>query len=181
MAEETSPPTLEQSPPGRRQFLGWLIGGITGFIGTAVGIPYVGAVVSSATAPAEAPTIRLGKLSEFPQGQPTLAQFTITHTDGWLETQEGRAVWVIRNSDQDITVYNGRCTHLGCAFNWRATGANSNHFVCPCHDGVFALDGSVTSGPPPRRLDTLSAKVVNGDLVITFQDFRPGVPEKTPA
>jgi len=50
--------------------------------------------------------------------------------------------------------------------------------VCPCHDGVFAEDGSVVSGPPPRPLDTLSAEVVDGTLVIEYEDFRPGTTAK---
>jgi len=182
VAEAISPPSEELNAVSRRRFLGWLIGGISGFIGAAVGIPYVGALLSSAAGPKAAmTTIRLGKLTDFPEGQPTLAQFTITRTDGWVQTQEGRAVWVIRSGAQEMTVYNGRCTHLGCAYNWRSKGDNSDHFVCPCHDGVFAKDGHVVSGPPPRQLDTLPVKVENDNLLITYQDFRPGVPEKTPA
>lgn len=180
MADAISPSNAERNDVTRRWFLGWLIGGISAFIGAAVGIPYVGAVLSAVAGKKEATTIRLGKLSDFPEGQPTLAQFTVTRTDGWVQAQEGRSVWVIRNGAQDVTVYNGRCTHLGCAYNWQTKGANSDHFVCPCHDGVFAKDGSVVSGPPPRRLDTLPAKMENDNLVITFQDFRPGVPEKAP-
>lgn len=181
MADEILPPNADHNEVTRRQFLGWLIGGVVAFVSTAVGIPYIGALLSAASGQKEPTTIRLGKLSDFPEGQPTLAQFTITRTDGWVKTQEGRSVWVIHNKDQDFTVYNGRCTHLGCAYNWRTTEPYSDKFVCPCHDGIYAKDGSIVSGPQPRRLDTLSAKVENEDLFIVYEDFRPGIPEKTPA
>lgn len=176
-----SPIPEERDTPKRRQFLGWLIGGIAGFIGTALGIPWIGALLSAVGGQPEATIIRLGNLANFPEGQPALAQFTITRTDGWVQTQEGRSVWIIRRGAEDITVYNGRCTHLACAYNWRTEGDYKDHFVCPCHDGIYALDGRVVSGPPPRPLDTLPAQIDNGELVITFQDFRPGVPEKTRA
>ncbi|MGB8647376.1 MAG: ubiquinol-cytochrome c reductase iron-sulfur subunit [Anaerolineae bacterium] len=164
----------------RRRFLGWTIGGISAFIAASVGIPAVDAMVTSALGGKQETTVRLGKLADFPEGEPTLTQFTVTRKDGWVQTQEGRAVWVIRKGDQDAVVYNGRCTHLGCAFNWRA-GDNGGRFACPCHDGVFDREGQVVSGPPPRRLDTLPAKVENGILTITYQDFRSGIPDKTPA
>lgn len=180
MTDVASPVTQEQEPPTRRRFLGWMIAGIGAFIGVAVGIPYIGALLSSGTEQKKPTLVRIGKLSDFPVGEPTLAQFTVTQTDGWVQTQEGRSVWVIRDGGEDVTVYNGRCTHLGCAYNWRTKDASSDQFVCPCHDGVFDRDGKVVSGPPPRPLDTLPAKVVNGDLIITYIDFRPGVPEKVP-
>ncbi len=176
-----SPTAEEQNTPSRRQFMGWLIGGIAGFIGAALGIPWIGAVLSAVGGQQQAMTIRLGKLADFPEGQPALAQFTITRTDGWVQTQEGRSVWIIQRGAEDITVFNGRCTHLGCAYSWRTEGDHKDHFVCPCHDGIFDLDGRVVSGPPPRQLDALPAQVENGELVITFQDFRPGVPDQTPA
>jgi menaquinol-cytochrome c reductase iron-sulfur subunit len=169
----------EHAVIGRRRFLGWVIGAIGAFVATAAGIPIVGAVVSPAFGQREKTTVRLDKLTSYRIGEPTLAQFTVTRTDGWLRTPESRGVWVIRTGAQDVTVYNGRCTHLGCAYSWQTQGPNSDHFVCPCHDGVFALHGSVVSGPPPRPLDTLPATVEDGVVVITYQDFRPGVPDKT--
>jgi menaquinol-cytochrome c reductase iron-sulfur subunit len=79
-----------------------------------------------------------------------------------------------------VTVFNGRCTHLGCAYNWRTEGRNTGQFLCPCHDGVFSLDGTVQDGPPPRPLDTLAVQVEDGVLMVTYQDFRLGVPDKAP-
>jgi len=86
----------------------------------------------------------------------------------------------VRTGDQAVTVFNGRCTHLGCAYSWRTAGSQGEQFVCPCHDGVFALDGTVAGGPPPRPLDTLPVQVDDGTVVITYQDFHLGIPEKTP-
>ena len=164
----------------RRQFSKWLVGGIGAFMASAVGIPIVGTIFSAALGKREATEITLGKLADYPVGEPTVAQFTVMQTDGWQRTIASRSVWIVRNSDSDVTVFNGHCTHLGCAYNWKDEGDHANHFVCPCHNGVFAEDGAVTSGPPPRPLDTLSVQIKDGHVVISYEDFRSGIPENTP-
>ncbi len=174
------PATEERAGQSRRSLLGWLIGGLTAFLAAAVGLPIVAALVGPAFGRREQSTVPLGKITDYPLGQPKLAQFTLARTDGWVKTLESRPVWVVRTGDQQATVFNGRCTHLGCAYSWKTEGPNSGRFFCPCHDGVFALDGVVVGGPPPRPLDTLAARVENGTLVVNYQDFRLGVPEKVP-
>jgi Rieske Fe-S protein len=42
---------------------------------------------------------------------------------------------------------------------------------CACHNGKFALDGRVISGPPPRPL---AAFTVEGDLAGTVSVTKPG-------
>jgi len=163
----------------RRQFNKWLIGSIGAFIATATGVPVVGSVVSSVFTKSQGTEVKLRKLADYPVGEPTLAQFTITRTDGWQHTLESRSVWVLRTSENEVTVFNGRCTHLGCAYNWKESGKEADHFVCPCHDGVFTKEGEVVAGPPPRPLDTLPVEIRDGTVVITYKDFRPGVPVKT--
>jgi Rieske Fe-S protein len=171
----------EPASSGRRSVLGWIIGGLSAFMATVVGVPAVGAIVSAAGDTRRESTVELGKIADYPVGQPKVAQFTLTRTDGWVRTLETRAVWVVRTGERAATVFNGRCTHLGCAYSWQTAGAGRQaHFECPCHDGVFGLDGEVVSGPPPRALDPLPARVENDMLVITYQDYRLGVPSRTP-
>jgi Rieske Fe-S protein len=51
-----------------------------------------------------------------------------------------------------------KCTHEGCTVQF----VRADQIVwCACHNGKFALDGRVISGPPPRPL---AAFVVAGDL-----------------
>ena len=90
------------------------------------------------------------------------------------ESRVLRNVWIYTEDDEKFTVYNGRCTHLGCAYGYeKVTG----HFKCPCHEGVFDVKtGAVLAGPPPRALDRLAVKVLDGDLFTRYQDFRVGIP-----
>lgn len=183
-SEAVEAPTVTEPAAlaSRRSLLGWLLGAIAALIAGVAGVPAVGSIFSAATGRRQPSAIQLGKLSDYTVGQPKLAQFTVDRTDGWVTTIENRGVWVVKRSEQEAVVYNGRCTHLGCAYSWKSSGAGANHFACPCHDGVFNVDGSVVSGPPPRPLDTLPVNVdAQGTLRITYQDFRLGVPNKESA
>ncbi len=100
-----------------------------------------------------------------------------------------RAVWVVKQDEENFTVFNPRCTHLTCAYSWKLKGEqyktaygsampDKDHFFCPCHDGIFAISGEVLGGPPPRPLDTLPVEVEKGKLLTIYKDFRAGIGEK---
>ncbi|MFA5354598.1 MAG: ubiquinol-cytochrome c reductase iron-sulfur subunit [Thermodesulfovibrionales bacterium] len=59
-------------------------------------------------------------------------------------------------SGKGITIFSPVCTHLGCMVNW---DSNRREFLCPCHGGRYAMDGTVLGGPPPRPLTELPWKV----------------------
>lgn len=107
--------------------------------------------------------IRLGEVAGLPLDRPERVEFVVRRRDGWVIAGGRRAAWVVRRSD-GIRVFDPRCTHLGCAYHWDAA---KDHFVCPCHSGVYDVDGHVVSGPPPRRLDTYATRVEAGVLYIT--------------
>lgn len=159
----------------RRTFLSYVIVAIGGFISTVLGIPLVGSAVLPALRAREANWVPVGSVADFPIGQPKTATVTVTRRDGWVEQTESKGVWVVRTGESSFTVFNGRCVHLGCAFNWQAA---QNEFLCPCHGGRYSLDGKVVGGPPPRPLDTLEWRVEQGNLVVQYQDFRLGVSQK---
>lgn len=159
----------------RRTFLGYVIGAIAGFLTAAIGIPVAGAAILPTLRQRDLSWAPAGPVSDFPVGQPKSAPLSLTIKDGWVERTESRGVWVIRRGDNDFTVFNGRCVHLGCAYNWVA---DQQRFTCPCHGGVYTADGTVVGGPPPRPLDTLDWRIEGGNLVVGYTDFRLGVPEK---
>lgn len=55
------------------------------------------------------------------------------------------------------------CTHLGCLLEYDRT---KKSLICPCHAGVFNLEGRVVSGPPPKPLVTFPLKVEGEDITI---------------
>jgi Rieske Fe-S protein len=52
-----------------------------------------------------------------------------------------------------------RCAHVGCPVRWVPA---SERFICPCHGGVYDLQGIRTGGPPPRPLDRFYTRVYGG-------------------
>ncbi len=170
-----------QHPIPRRTFLRYLTGGIAAFVGIVVGAPAVGYITAPLRRTGKrGDWVSLGPVDKFADGTPTHVQFTAVRKDGWVETHEARACWVVPGEGRTYVVFNGHCTHLGCAYSWVADDGAGGAFRCPCHDGVFARDGRVVSGPPPRPLDRLDTKVENGVLSAFYQDFRLGVSQKAP-
>ena len=60
----------------------------------------------------------------------------------------------------DLVAFDPRSTHAQCAYDW----STDDRFACLCHEGFFALDGSVVSGPPPRPLDRFSVRQTDGAI-----------------
>ncbi|MGI8800765.1 MAG: ubiquinol-cytochrome c reductase iron-sulfur subunit [Solirubrobacteraceae bacterium] len=56
-----------------------------------------------------------------------------------------------------------RCAHLGCPVRWVPA---SERFICPCHGGVYDLQGARTGGPPVRPLDRFATRMMNGMVQI---------------
>jgi quinol---cytochrome c reductase iron-sulfur subunit, bacillus type len=152
-----------QASVGRRDFMKAAIFSIGGLIGAAVGLPAIGYVVGPALKQSVEEWIRLGAVSKVEVNNPTLFKATIDTQTGWISTQEEVSAYVLTENGQDFAVISNICTHLGCRVRWIA---DDGHFHCPCHNGVFAKDGSVVSGPPPRPLDRFESKVEDGVLYI---------------
>lgn len=147
----------------RRDFLAGAAAAMASFIAGAIGIPSIGHILSPALKVAERPSISAGNIDQFEIGKPKKVEFIYYRKDGWIEELASGSAWVVRQSEMEFTVYDPRCTHLGCPYGWNSQRAQ---FLCPCHDGVFSIDGQVISGPPPRPLDRFEHIVEDGKLFI---------------
>src|SRR5271168_1841387 len=107
--------------------------------------------------------VRLGDVTNFPEGQTRMATFRspfVMPTDGkTVDT----ACWVRRVAGDRFQVFAINCAHLGCPVRWFP---QSGLFMCPCHGGVYYSDGSRASGPPERGLFEYRYKLEQGDLFI---------------
>ncbi len=74
----------------------------------------------------------------------------------------GSAILVIR-TPQGFKAFSAICTHLGCLVHW---DNKKREIVCPCHAGLFDMEGRVVAGPPPRPLPSLPVSVVNGRVMV---------------
>ncbi|MGD9818076.1 MAG: ubiquinol-cytochrome c reductase iron-sulfur subunit [Desulfomonilaceae bacterium] len=62
-------------------------------------------------------------------------------------------VWLVKQAGKDqISVFDDKCPHLGCKYNWIA---DKKVFECPCHGSVFDINGQVKKGPANRAVSAL--------------------------
>ncbi|HEX9704822.1 MAG TPA: ubiquinol-cytochrome c reductase iron-sulfur subunit [Gemmatimonadales bacterium] len=154
----------------RRAFLK-LVSGVTSLLGAALAaVPALVAFLSPAFRRKRADDwVSLGSADRFDLDVPVRVDFAQTVTDAWVQNRAVRNVWVYTEDGEAFTVYNPRCTHLGCSY---AFVKESALFLCPCHLGQFdTRTGAVVGGPPARGLDRLPVKVEDGILYAAYREF----------
>ncbi len=158
------------APISRRRFLARTLGWVTGAIAALLGIPAIVAAVAPALRREEEQWSPIGRLGDPEPGEPDLAiegapaltHFTSLVEDAYLRaTPRDAAVYVVNHGGGKFTLFDVRCTHLGCPVSW---DQEDGSFICPCHNGIFDEEGRVLSGPPPRPLDRFEYKVEDGVL-----------------
>jgi menaquinol-cytochrome c reductase iron-sulfur subunit len=151
----------------RRGFVGGVVGLVGTIISAVVGLPVVGYIVSPALkAGSGEEWITLGPVSAIEPGTPTPFTFSQMKEVGWRHARITHTVYAVTNDGQNIRVFSDACTHLSCKVHWDEERAE---FVCPCHDGVFDIEGNVVAGPPPRPLYDFEVKVENDQLMILVE------------
>jgi len=154
----------------RRRFLSGTLGWVTAAIAAALGIPAAIAWVSPALRKQPQGWAPIAKIGDPGPGEPDLSvvgkpiltHFTQLVQDAYLSAQpQNVAVYVVNQGDGKFTVFDVRCTHLGCPVSWKE---GEQKYFSPCHGGVFDPEGRVLAGPPPRPLDRYEYKVENGVL-----------------
>jgi quinol---cytochrome c reductase iron-sulfur subunit, bacillus type len=162
----------------RRGLLKYVAGAVATFVGIVVGAPAIAYLGAPLARKESANWIPVGPVNSFAPGIPKLVALTISRAEGWRQILQTRTCWVSISTRGEIMVFNGRCTHLGCAYSWQTQGRNAGTFLCPCHEGTYSADGAVLSGPPPRPLDELESRIEADQLVVKYEDFQLGTPSK---
>ena len=161
----------------RRSFFASMMGACTGLIGAIIGAPMLRYVLYPVQATSRSDKwTEVGDVADFGKlDTPVTKTISLVQRDGWREVVSAQSVFVSRANDGTLQVLSPICPHLGCSVSWHE---NQNKFVCPCHGGQFAADGSRISGPPPRGLDPLDVQIKDGKLHVQFQYFRSNVPDR---
>jgi cytochrome b6-f complex iron-sulfur subunit/menaquinol-cytochrome c reductase iron-sulfur subunit len=169
----------EPDPTPRRGALTTLV--------TLGSLAYAGAIAAPAAgflAPAggdgggHARWIRVGRLADLPAAEPRRLAVTGERRDAFTRAlgELLGAVWLVREGDA-VRAWSAACPHLGCSIDLAPGGG----FACPCHTSRFGAAGEVVSGPSPRAMDPLAARVVDGFVEVDFRRFREGGAERVEA
>ena len=146
----------------RRKFLtmGFML--TTAVTGLTVGGAGATYLVGNTTTSAPGNWVKVGKVEELKPGAVHQSNYSFMTTDAWRKVEQKGLLYAFSDDGAEYTVLSATCSHLGCNVHWKE---GSGQFACPCHDGHFARDGQVISGPPPRPLTRLQSKVENGVLL----------------
>ena len=175
--------TLPESSPlgvpleSRRSFLGISLGLGSVFVGALLSVPLIRfALFPLLRRTTQLKSSPVGELSEFSSlTEPVMRTIHIEQVDGWRTNVSEKVVYVTKDGQGQLRVLSSICPHLGCSVPWNK---QRNKFVCPCHDTIFAADGTRVSGPSLRGMDALETSVENGQLQVRFQYFRQLVSHK---
>lgn len=136
----------------RRTILNWFLGGST--------FAWLGSVVY--------PVLRF--LSPPPEQEAAVSSVKAT-TLTEMEPNSGKVfkfgrkpALLVRRPDGTFVAYLAECTHLDCTVQYRS---EKEDIWCACHNGVYDLNGTNVSGPPPRPLDALEVHTQGDDVYVT--------------
>lgn len=142
----------EADRPTRRKVLGWLSRGFLSLWGVAV-VYVVGSFMKT---PPERRRlgerwVEVGTLDSLPIGRARMVR-------------HGREpVFVVRTGEETLVGLSGVCTHLHCVLGWNEAARTLD---CPCHAGVFDLNGNVVTGPPSRSLRNYEVETRLGRIYV---------------
>ncbi|OCS82299.1 ubiquinol-cytochrome c reductase iron-sulfur subunit [Caryophanon tenue] len=151
----------------RRQFLGYTLTGVGGFMAAGMLMPMVRfAVDPILQKKGDGDFVQTAqKISEL-SNEPTRVDFSYEQVDGWYTSEVTNSAWVYKDGDNVIAL-SPVCKHLGCTVNWGGDTAHPDQFFCPCHLGRYEKNGKNVAGTPPLGpLDQYEISEKDGFLLI---------------
>jgi len=122
-------------PSGRRDFLNLAIAGTATALGAMAAYPVV--------------VLLLPHERNSPNAVLRRDLFDMTEGSARTVLVGQRPVLVLRLADGSFRAFSAVCTHLNCIVRY---SPERQRIECPCHGGVFDLQGRNVAGPPPRAL-----------------------------
>src|SRR5215213_3007258 len=169
-AEAKIPGTYEGETVTRRRFMTASAHTAGGIATAAFTLPALGMAFGPVFEKQDDHWESVGPIADFPTD--TYIPRTLTISRGIGEV--GKSTVYVRKYDpsqdhevkdeyNDYVAISTRCMHLGCPVRYVEA---SERFICPCHGGVYDIEGKVSGGPPVRPLDRFYTRVRNGAVEI---------------
>ncbi len=120
-----------------------------GLVGVMLSVPAIGFLLSPLFTKQQLSWVRVGPIDNVPVNQPTALFADVPVGTGYATPPVKRVVYVVKKADGQVKALSNICTHLQCDVHWNPT---ANNFLCPCHGGLYDIDGKNIGGPPPQPL-----------------------------
>lgn len=153
--------TWDEGAMSRRQFLKAGVLTTTSAAALIIGGSATRFLVGDSLESAEGQWVNLGQLQTLPAGAVHKILINYNSQDAWRTVQRTGILYAYSDDGIEYTVLDATCTHLGCLVRWQQ---ESNHFACPCHEGLFTRAGEVISGAPTKPLCRLTTRTENDTL-----------------
>jgi len=142
----------EVAAPGRRRFLGMLLGG--GLFASALSFfyPVLRYLVPPRLTDMGGDTVVAGKVGELRPNNGKIFRFG------------SRPGLLMLGSDGQYRALSATCTHLSCTVQYRG---DLRQVWCACHNGMYDLAGRNLSGPPPRPLEQYDVHVRGDEIIVS--------------
>ena len=101
-----------------------------------------------------------------------------------LEKSEGPlSETEIKDLERKLNVLSNHCAHLGCPVRW---APEEGEILCPCHGGIYDINGDHTGGPPAHGLWRYVSRIREDGSIYVKHEFyvqhkdqiKPGVYSK---
>jgi len=121
-----------------------------------------------------------------------LVQVITDRTDAWsrFPAEPIGSVFLRRAAENEVEAFQAKCPHAGCTIQYQAAKASEESksdeplgkFFCPCHAAAFGLAGERLDevSASPRDMDSLEVDIRDGEVWVTFQNFKMGSSAKEP-
>lgn len=147
----------------RRNFLVRAIIAIQATMAATVAFVFGGATLAPSFARREETWLRAADFDALPDNQPVPVTLRVTRSDGYTQVVDRTVVYLVKTGEQDVRALQSTCTHLGCRTSY---DRRAKRIVCPCHGGVFDVQGNVVDGPPPAPLPSLTTRIEDGQVMV---------------
>ena len=137
------------------------IGGIFGLGALGSGAVFLGSPAITNRAPGK--WVEVGPQEDLEDGTFNQAVLEFSVQDGWAYAKQKMLAYIWRKGDEMFAL-SATCHHLGCNVRFNE---ERKQFICPCHAGIYDMQGKNVSGPPPRPLDRLPVKIEK-DVLFVF-------------
>ena len=80
----------------------------------------------------------------------------------------------IEELSQKLNVLSNHCVHLGCPVRWLP---ETKEITCPCHGGLYDINGGYRGGPPPHGLFPYAFQIrEDGSFYVKHEFTKYGAP-----
>ena len=72
-----------------------------------------------------------------------------------------------------LNVMSNACAHMGCPVRWDPA---HHQILCPCHGGIYTINGAHVGGPPPHGLWRYVFDIRDDGMIRIKHEFDQGTP-----